>query len=289
MVNAGGPGAPQPRNAGFAEPQPKAAQFLDGAGQAVPAVTFYTAIPGCRAPMRADPSALGTLPARGFQYCEALRAASSFGWYVFPPIEFTLQWDGSQVFWTYRGARAWYLLGSAQFPGYRALFDRVAPRRLRGFSPPFLTTALEPGIVQVWTGLFVESAENWSVLVRPPANLPRSLAYDLYEGIVETDRWFGPLFINLRLVKTEVPIHFSTEAPLLQVQPLHRSLYAEAGSSAFGLVSDPAKFPPHAWSRYEATIVEPNRNPQRPVAAYAAAARRRRRGGCPVSLAAEPG
>jgi len=100
--------------------------------QPAAAVTFYGAIPDCRPPMRADPSVLGTLPSRGFQYCEALRAASSFGWYVFPPIDFTLQWDGADVRWTYRGAQAWYRLGSAQFPGYSDTFDRVAPAHLRG-------------------------------------------------------------------------------------------------------------------------------------------------------------
>src|SRR5690348_16741553 len=123
-----------------------------------PVVTFYGAVPGIRAPIRADASGLGTLPSRGFQYCEALRTASSFGWYVFPPIDFTLQWDGSQIIWTYNGAKAWYPLTSAQFPGFQALFDRVAPKRLRGFSPPFLTAIPEPGIIQLWTGLFVESA-----------------------------------------------------------------------------------------------------------------------------------
>ena len=252
----------------------------------VPVVTFYAAIPGCRKPMRADPAVLGTLPARGFQYCEALRAASSFGWYVFPPIEFTLQWDGSQVIWTYRGAKSWFPLTSAQFPGYQAHFDRVAPSRLRGFSPPFLSAGLEPGIVQVWSGLMIESAENWSVLVRPPANLPRNLAFDLYEGIVETDRWFGPLFTNIRLIKTDVPIHFSTEIPLLQVQPLQRSAYAEEVSNNFGLVASAAEFPAEAWSRYEQTIVKPNLDPQRPVAAYAASVRRRRKSGCPMAAAA---
>jgi len=259
---------------------------MNAIGQRTPAVTFYTAIPGCRTPMRADPSVLGTLPSRGFQYCEALRAASSFGWYVFPPIDFTLQWDGSQVIWTYRGARAWYPLTSAQFPGYQAEFDRVAPSRLRGFSPPFLTAVTEPGIIQVWTGLMIESAENWSVLVRPPANLPRSLAFDLYEGIVETDRWFGPLFTAIRLVKTDVPIHFSTEFPLIQVQPLHRSAYADEVSNAFGLVKHPAEFPAEAWSRYEQTIVKPNLDPARPVAAYATSVRRRRKSGCPMAEAA---
>jgi len=246
-----------------------------------PVVTFYRAIPDCRAPIRADTAVLGTLPSRGFQYCEALRSASSFGWYVFPPIDFTLQWDGSQVIWTYLGAKAWYPLTSAQFPGYSKVFDRVAPERMRGFAPPFLTALQEPGLVQLWTGLMVETAENWSILVRPPANLPRSLAFDSYEGIVESDRWFGPLFTNLRLIKTDVPIHFSTETPLLQVQPLHRSTYAEEVSNRFGLVGGLADFPDEAWSRYEEHVVRPNLEPAR-AGAYAASVRRRRRGGCPV-------
>jgi len=247
-----------------------------------PAVTFYGAVPGARAPIRADASVLGTLPSRGFQYCEALRAASSFGWYVFPPIDFTLQWDGSQVIWTYGGADGWYALQSAQYPGFAAVFDRLAPKRLRGFAPPFLTALPEPGLVQVWTGLFVESAEDWSILVRPPANLPRNIAYDLYEGIVESDRWFGPLFTNLRLIKTDVPIQFSTETPLLQVQPLHRSTYAEEVSNRFGLVRSLREFPEQAWTRYEEHMVKPNLEPTRPVGTYAAEVRRRRRGACPV-------
>jgi hypothetical protein len=247
-----------------------------------PVITFYRAIPDCRAPIRADSSVLGTVPARGFQYCEALRSASSFGWYVFPPIDFVLQWDGSQVIWTYRGAKAWFPLASAQFPGYSKVFDRAAPPRMRGFAPPFLTALPEPGVVQLWSGLMVETAENWSILVRPPANLPRSLAFDSYEGIVESDRWFGPLFTNLRLIKTDVPIHFSTETPLIQVQPLHRSTYADEVSNGFAVVGDPRAFPDAAWERYEQTIVKPNQDPDRPVAAYATAVRRRRKSGCPV-------
>jgi hypothetical protein len=249
-----------------------------------PVVTFYRAIPGCRAPIRADTAVLGTLPSRGFQYCEALRSASSFGWYVFPPIDFTLQWDGSQVIWTYRGAKAWYALTSAQFPGFQATYDRQAPKHLRGFAPPFLTALPEPGLVQLWTGLLVDSAEDWSILVRPPANLPRSLAFDAYEGIVESDRWFGPLFTNLRLIKTDVPIAFSTETPLLQVQPLHRSTYAEEVSNGFGLVASLGDFPQDAWARYEEHVVRPNVEPAR-AGAYAATVRRRRRGVCPVAHA----
>src|SRR5688500_3745697 len=246
------------------------------------AVTFYGAIPGCRAPMRADPAVLGTLPSRGFQYCEALRAASSFGWYAFPPIDFSLLWDGSEVIWTYRGAKAWYPLRSAQYPGFSQYFDRVAPKHLRGFAPPFLTSTWDASLIQVWTGHFVSSARDWSILVRPPANLQRHEGYHLYEGIIESDRWFGPLFTNLRLIKTDVPIHFSTELPLVQIQPLQRSTYADEVSNNFGMVAELSSLPADGWTGYEETIVKPSLDPARPAGTASAAGRRRRKNGCPV-------
>src|SRR5207237_10504911 len=98
--------------------------------QSSPAVTFFGAVPGCRAPIRADASALGTLPSRGFHYCEAVRAGSSFGWYVVPPIDFTLQWDWSEIIWSYCGARAWYPVSSAQFRCFQSDLDRAAPSAL---------------------------------------------------------------------------------------------------------------------------------------------------------------
>jgi hypothetical protein len=80
-----------------------------------------------------------------------------------------------------------------------------------------------------------------------------------------------------------VPIHFSTEIPLVQVQPLHRVTYAEDVSNGFGLVANPAGISDEAWSRYEQTIVKPNLEPQRPVAAYATSVRRRRKSVCPMA------
>ena len=101
-----------------------------------------------------------------------------------------------------------------------------APVETREYSPPFLTNGLEPGLVQIWTGYIARTIPSWSLLVRPVANLARSQYYDLYEGIVETDTWFGPLFTNIQLKRTDVPIVFSTDIPLVQVQPVRRELYA---------------------------------------------------------------
>ncbi len=192
---------------------------------------FHRLIGSARLPQRADRAAAGTLPTRAYRYCEAVTTAAGYGWWVFPPMDMQLIWDGHDIFWYFDGASDWIPLSpSVQFPDFSRAFDEAAPSSLRGCAPPFLTTSLESGIVQIWTGLMVRTAPEWSVLVRPPANLPASGGYSLYEGIVETDWWFGPLFTNVRLTRTHKPVHLRADFPLLQVQPLPREAYAETDS-----------------------------------------------------------
>jgi hypothetical protein len=101
---------------------------------------------------RADSSAAGSLPTRAFRYCEAIRMASAFGWYVFPPIRVSFMWDGgTDITWTYDGADDWYPLKTAQFPGFAEQFDAVAPDDIKGFSPPFVGALQEPRVVQIWS------------------------------------------------------------------------------------------------------------------------------------------
>ena len=123
---------------------------------------------------------------------------------------------------------------AAQFPDFSDAFDNAAPEGLQGCAPPFLTALPEPGMVQIWTGLMASTAPGWSLLVRPPANLALPGGYSLYEGIIETDTWFGPLFTNLRLTRTHKPIHLKANFPLLQVQPLPREAYAEQNAERDG-------------------------------------------------------
>ena len=243
-----------------------------------PRITFYRLIPGARPPQRADRSAAGTLPTRAFRYCEPVTSASAFGWYVFPPIDFSLLWDGSQVRWTYEGAHdEWLPLHVAQFPDFAQHFDARAPAEMRGFSPPFIAALQEPGLVQFWSGLIARTQPGWSLLVRPCANLPRNPGFEPFEGIIETDRWFGPLLTNMRLTKTDTPINFRTEMPVLQVQALPREALDEAALNDFGLVEDFDGFAPEDWDDFYDTVVRPNTTAHRPRGEYAAAARRRRR------------
>ncbi len=255
--------------------------MLPSQAPAEPRLRFYRMIEQARLPQRADRSAAGTLPTRAFRYCEAVATASSFGWYVFPPMDFSVVFDGDDLFWTYDGVGDWLPLTAAQFPRLGERFDRAAPEPARGYAPPFLTALAAPGTLQIWSGLLARTAPGWSLLVRPLANLTHGGGFTQYEGIVETDRWFGPLFTNLRITRTGVPVRFRAEIPLIQAQALPRDLYADETQNAVAVVPDLDGLDDADWAAYCATIVRPSQIPDRPLGQYAIAARKRRRGGCP--------
>lgn len=187
-----------------------------------PKTVFYRAIPDARKPIAADSSAAGLLPTSAYRYCEAARVASGLGWYIFPPCDFWLKYDGVAVYWRLRGTD-WMHLESAQYPGFEEQFDAAAPEHLKGFCPPFLG-ASENGLIQIWTGLFCRTEPGWGLLIRRPPNVPLRSQAENYEGFIETDKWFGPLFANLRITKTDTEIRFEPDWPFALIQPFPKAL-----------------------------------------------------------------
>ena len=92
---------------------------------------------------------------------------------------------------------------------------------------------------------------------------------------METDRWFGPLFTNIRLTRTNEPVELNPELPLLQVQPVNRALYGNA-LEQFELVNALKDLRPDEWSAFQDTVVKPNTDPHRRQGQYAVDTRRRR-------------
>jgi hypothetical protein len=251
-----------------------------------PLARFYRMIDQARPPQRADRSACGTLPMRAVRYCEALTSATAYGWWAFSPLDMKLLWDGSDIFWQYDGSAEWLPLhDAAQFPHFAGTFDRAAPPDLAGTAPPFLTALPEPGSLQIWTGLFVRTAPDWHLLVRAPANLSGPGGIVLYEGIVESDTWFGPFFLTLRFTRSHTPIRLRPDFPLVQLQPIPRIAYAAETLDSSDFVPFINGMSANDWEDYRATIVTPNSDPDRPFGRYAVAARRAARGGtkCPAA------
>src|SRR5262249_20298909 len=148
-----------------------------------------------------------------------------------------------------------------------------APPSLRGFSPSFLTPSIQPGGLQVWTGCIAKTAPGWNLLVRGVANLARSASYQMFEGIIETDHWFGPLFNNVRIVKTDTPIEFRSDTPFLQVQPVRKDVYDDKFLRNFA-VKDLGELTAEHWEAFRRTVVEPNVTTDRQPGRYAVAARK---------------
>lgn len=231
---------------------------------------FYRIFPSAPSPRRADRSADGMLPVRGYRYCEALASASAFGWYIYPPLNFGLMWDGVEIVWTYENADAWYPLRSAHFPGFPADFDRIAPPTARDLVPGFLTAAREPGVVQIWSGYLARTAPGWSLLSRGPANIPRVQGYEHFEGIIESETWFGPLFTNIRLTHANSPVEFHTRYPLFQAQPILRQCLNDPPFD----VLDASDLSEADWASFEQTM-QPNADTNRRLGHYAVATRKR--------------
>ncbi|MBN8875476.1 MAG: hypothetical protein J0H67_21775 [Rhodospirillales bacterium] len=239
-------------------------------------IAFKRLVRSGLAPQRATRDAAGILPVRAVRHCEPVTSASAFGWYVFPPIDFSIVFDGADFLWTYENAGSWFPLRTAQYPGFSSEFDALAPPESKGFAPPFLAVTEDPGILQIWTGLIVSTAPGWSVLLRAPANVPRSPGYEQLEGIIETDRWFGPLFTNIRVNRPDIPINFVPHRPFLQVQPLRREYYDEDFLKLMRVDEGLSALTPAEWGLYYDSIVRPNLNPNRKLGEYAVAARKRR-------------
>jgi hypothetical protein len=243
-----------------------------------PICRFFRLIPDAPEPRRADRSADGTLPTGAYRYCEAVASASAFGWYIYPPLNFSLIWDGVEIAWTYEGADEWFALRGAQYPGFREIFAEAAPEAAKSCAPTFLVPAREPGIVQIWSGYAARTAPGWTLLSRSPANIPRTQGYEHFEGIVDTDTWFGPLFTNIRLTRTNAPVEFHVRYPLFQVQPLLRQCYQEPPFELREL----GDLSPDDWASYAATM-QPNTDPMRRLGHYAVGSRKRQHGDPPTA------
>lgn len=181
---------------------------------------IYSAAPGLIPPLKADRSALGTLPFAACQYCEAVTLASAHGHYVFPPFDFFIKWTGADVLFSDDGDD-WAVLQAYSPASHVAQWETLVPKGMTARLPSAVAAAFFPGVLQIWSGYFVTTEAGWGVLVRPVANLLSSTLYVPYEGLIEADvHRPSPLFINLRLIAKDVVIPFNQLRPLFQVQEM---------------------------------------------------------------------
>lgn len=165
----------------------------------------------------AQASADGSIPARAFQFCEPFIAANRIGVLVYPPVDFSLFWTGSDILIRMPEINDWILLDRVFLPNFHDHWVAHAPQNAHTSMPTFAEAFPERGVVQLWSGYFLSTQEGDSTWVRGPINQQQSDTHYLIEGIVETDWWTGPLFTNIQITKTDRPVKFEVNRPLMQV------------------------------------------------------------------------
>jgi Family of unknown function (DUF6065) len=186
--------------------------------------SFFGCFDGVSEPRPADPRLFGSPPFRAVTYCEPFRAATGYGWYTYPPLDCFLKWDGASFSFLAAGGTSWLPVNNVPAAVIYRMRDEEPPPA-SAMDLPIFSELPEPGMLQVWTGLMARTDPGWNLLVRSIPNLPASLAFEVLEGIIETDWWHGPLLGNLRFRKTEEVIRLETRRPLMAIQPVRREAF----------------------------------------------------------------
>lgn len=245
--------------------------------------TFTRVFPGAIPPMRADKSALGYMPTSAFQYCEAMRVASSHGWYLFPPIDIRLRFNGADVF--HETVSGWEVLSFAYPEGFVEFWNEHCPPGFEDLVPPHLRALPARGVVQVWSGWLIGTASGWSSLIRPIANVTSSHLFHCYEGVIETDEFQPtPLFVNLQITATDVPIILRRDTPLFQVQPVRRESFSDLAhacrwAEALAPVDGSTMMSDADWANYRKTIRTDQSSETHRLGDYGASVRKRAKSG----------
>ncbi|MFD8863288.1 hypothetical protein ACFV1F_02580 [Streptomyces sp. NPDC059590] len=115
--------------------------------------SFRSCFDGAVPPTVADPAALGTVAFRAVSFCEPFRAASGYGWYLYPPLDCFVKWDGTSFRWLAEGCPDWLPLTEVAAQTMLRVRDGEAPDDDPVLGLPVFSVAPEPGLLQVWTGL----------------------------------------------------------------------------------------------------------------------------------------
>jgi Family of unknown function (DUF6065) len=255
----------------------------------LPTVEFFLLNPEVRPPEPASRDVRGSLPARAARICPPVTAAASFGWYVFPPIDFALRWDGHGTDWSpltgnepdrwrsLAGGRDALLTHTRRFldaapEGYQEdldIFDYVER------TIPFMDAdPLAANQIELISGLVARTSPGWCLLSRGVPNWPGSYDHQVLEGVVETDWYRGYVPTMIRLTRQDRVVRFYRDQPVMVVQPIPRIALAATGRDAVRYQGIGA-FPDDAWREF---VAARRRRQGAPGAGSYAAERRRRAG-----------
>lgn len=242
----------------------------------LPKTRFVKLLDQAPEPQIGDNSAMGTMYTRAFRYCEPMRLASSSGWYIFSPIDMDLIFDGASTHWRLKNESTWQKLQSLKDTKFRDRFEELCPEHLSGTAPVTIGSSAEPGIIQLWSGYILQTPPGYSALVRDPPNIPKLENFESFEGIIQSDGWFGPLLTNIRITRTDVVVSLRRNSPIFFVQMVRTEDCSRRLYNNFTIDDGIDNFSKSDWANYS-KVMKKSLDPKGEKGLYARETRKQNR------------
>ncbi|MGV9807698.1 DUF6065 family protein [Micromonospora chersina] len=230
-------------------------------------VEVYSLYADSRPAEAASPSLGGSLPVRAVRQCPPVAVGSGLGWYVYPPADFALRWDGQETEWSLLEENEpvrWRSLAGGydgRLPDAAAQLAK-APDRFRddldifdryGGEIPFIDVDPRAGnMVELVTGVMARTSPGWCLLARGAPNWPAPTGLQIYEGVVETDWYTSLLPTILRLTEPGRVVRFYRNLPVMCLQPVHRAVLEAAGKAKLVTGQGLDEWPDDVWADFVA-------------------------------------
>ena len=215
-------------------------------------LNFYRGHVSAMNPQRATATIDDASSHRASLFCHPFLSANAYGWLLLPPLDVDLIWNGGEVAWRQQSQANWLPLDiHTDIASFLYLCEKT-PEPLRQYmNVPLLAVGPEPGLVQLWSGLFVTSQAGWCVTVRPLVNRRPFDSFDVLEGIVDSDWWLGPLVFPIQIRKTDRIVRIRRNRPLAQLQPISRQCLQASEDTAGGKLREVSSWSEEDWRRFQ--------------------------------------
>lgn len=265
--------------------------------ESVPTAEFFSIYEGAPLPTPASVDLMGALPIRAAQFCVPIKAASGLGFYLYPPVDFAVRWDGQRTDVTWLDARGqateWlpldggvdvFLPDSAKVPA-AVPADRAAEvdSVMDAEGTPFINADPRAAHqMEITTGLITRTPPGWGTLVRGLANWNPNRDHQVLDGFVETDWYRSFLPVIVRATTPGAEVRFFRHMPMAQLFVLPLSaLRPEAGGES-GTSAGIGAWPEDVWREF--VQARAPRHSHETRGTYASASRRAEKTGrCPYT------
>jgi hypothetical protein len=175
---------------------------------------------------KAEKTCMGTANSGALRWCGPYTNANKYGFWIYPPIDFNFIYKDGKFEHEYLeeyGNDDYKIIRSLIKPCDNSKPDKWLPEEGR---TKFTWGAVEPNVVQIWTGLIFQTPPGWCLHIRSPINFQYT-KYHVMEAILETDWMQYDIWINLVCDQENEKFHINKKTPLAQILPVRRESYEE--------------------------------------------------------------